>query len=129
MPQPSKRKQAAKKRHRKDDGRFDRDTYTSIENIVEKSNQESDLHEATDGSDILDPADNLIDRTMKLPLAWRKKADSSIRGVYKKDSRTTAWRTRKGNEKAAQGSMKISTFWTLVDKAPPQQQKQKQEQK
>ena len=122
MPYLNKRKQATKKRRRNDYGCFDRGMDMSIENTMMESNPEGDLDRPINDWDILGLTDDLINRTIRLPLVWKKGADSSFRGIYNKDSRTTDWRKHKENEKAAQGSMKIDTFWKPVDK--PQQQQQ-----
>ncbi|KAI7847414.1 hypothetical protein BDC45DRAFT_562331 [Circinella umbellata] len=63
-----------------------------------------------------------------LPLLWKEEADNSIRSVYNKDSRTTIWRKRKENEKAAQGSKKIDTFFSPIPKEKRQEQEPEQEQ-
>ena len=126
MPNLSKRKQAARKRQRKDDGHFDPESHSNVIDLGVEA--KDDLDEAINDWDELQLTDELIDRTLQLPLLWKEEADNSIRGVYNKDSRTTIWRKRKENEKAAQGSKKIDTFFSPIPKEKRQEQEPEQEQ-
>ncbi|KAI7855586.1 hypothetical protein BDC45DRAFT_556263 [Circinella umbellata] len=100
----------AKKRQRKDDGHFDPESHSNVIDFGVEA--KDDLDEAINDWDELQLTDELIDRTLQLLLLWKEEADNSIRGVYNKDSRTTIWRKRKENEKAAQGSRKKMTLFS-----------------
>ncbi|KAI7855201.1 hypothetical protein BDC45DRAFT_534886 [Circinella umbellata] len=83
------RKRLSRNRKKNAQGRFISKQTNTQESDEEKIKEDWELIGLT--------SDDIKNVCQKLKLSWKKGADSGLRGVYRKDSRTTKWRQAKNS--------------------------------